>query len=74
MSDSDYTDLIAAYDDLGEVVTSLTAELAARDAACGHLPNELVARALWSLPRPELDTLTLDELHTIHAATFQVTE
>lgn len=59
--------------------------LAARDAACGHLDNQLVAKALrrlaytirpeWPAPRPHgYERLDLDEIAAICAATFEITE
>jgi hypothetical protein len=57
----------------------LAAALAARDAACGHLSNELVAKALaaWAWPitwQDWSDTFTADEIAALRAATFKVTE
>jgi hypothetical protein len=53
--------------------------LAARDAACGHLPNELVAKSLASLRRRMFENRaseewTGDEIIALRAATFEVTE
>jgi len=62
------------------LLTRLADALAARDAACGHLPNELVAKALAVARRGGtwdafLDPhLTDDEVVALRAATFEVTE
>lgn len=52
--------------------------LAARDAACGHLPNQLVAKALTvaafcSLDEFFADQFTPDDVEALSAATFEVT-
>jgi hypothetical protein len=58
------------------VIEALAAELAARDAACGHLPGELVAKLLAAI-RGDFDNgiyLDDDEDDALRAATFEVTE
>jgi hypothetical protein len=64
-------------------ITALAA-LAARDAACGHLDNQLVTKTLtWTvegLTDGFVETVmadegfTLDEIAALRAATFEVTE
>lgn len=50
--------------------------LAARDAACGHLPNQLVAKALdaASSSHDVIGRFTDDEWDALRATTFKATE
>ena len=55
--------------------------LAARDAACGHQPNELVVKwlsAIQAVARAGVENfgsaITTDEIAALRAATFEVTE
>jgi len=60
-----------------DAVALVVNDLAARDAACGHLPNQLVTKILaWAQaditdPFPEF---TDGEISAFEAATFEVTE
>jgi hypothetical protein len=52
-----------------DTIEQLSHALAARDAACGHLDNQLVAKALHAVTRHTV--LTDDEYDALYAATFQ---
>jgi hypothetical protein len=58
----------------GIAMRRAAAALRARDAACGHQSNELVAKALAKAGRKISANFTPDEWAALRAATFEVTE
>jgi hypothetical protein len=84
---TDNTDLIAelreqvdrhqgySWNAAKDVMRRAADALAARDAACGHLENQLVVGGLiWAATFGQDDRLTDDQWAALRAATFEITE